>query len=139
MTRTITATLWIVRVTGVVQVVLGLSFWSGRQLALVPVHMAIGLAFVLALWTLAGLAARTGVGTLPVALVALWGAVVLGLGVTQGSLLPGTMHWVVKVTHLVLGIIAMPPANLLANRSMERLHRSGTMHEPARGGYATQR
>jgi len=55
-------TLAAVRLTGVTQVLLGLLFWTGRALPLVPVHMAIGLTFVLALWVLSGLAARARAG-----------------------------------------------------------------------------
>ncbi|HET7187889.1 MAG TPA: hypothetical protein VFI52_07030 [Gemmatimonadaceae bacterium] len=128
MIKAIKATLWVVRVTGVVQVVLGLMFWSGRQLALVPAHMAIGLAFVLGLWTLAALAARGRIGTVPVAVVALWGAFVLWLGMTQGSLLPGRMHWVVKVLHLAVGWAAMVFANVLAKRSTQRLRIPSLSH-----------
>ena len=137
MNKAITATLWVVRITGIVQVVLGLLFWSGHQLALIPVHMAIGLAFVLGLWTLAGLAARARIGTLPVALVALWGAVVLALGMTQGSLLPGPMHWIVKTLHLAVAWVAMIFANVLAKRSARRISGTDRMHKPASGAYAT--
>jgi hypothetical protein len=121
MNTAITAALWIVRVTGMVQVVLGLLFWSNRAFALVPVHMAIGLAFVLGVWTLAGLAARARSGTALVLFTTLWGIVVLVLGMTQGSLLPGREHWVVKALHLAVGIVAMVLANRLAARTRKRL------------------
>jgi hypothetical protein len=111
---------WVVRLTGMTQVGLGLLFWTNRALTLVPVHMAIGLTFVLAVWTLAGLAARAGVGRGLVLLAALWGIVVLGLGITQRRLLPGPEHWVVEVLHFLVGIAAMALAARLATQIRTR-------------------
>jgi hypothetical protein len=111
---------WLVRLTGVTQVVMGLLFWTGRALHLVPVHMAVGLTFVLGLWALAGLAARAGAGLRLVTFAALWGALVLGLGITQRSVLPGPAHWVVEVLHLVVGFAAMALAAQLAARIRAR-------------------
>src|SRR5215208_3652084 len=105
---------WIVRLTGMTQVALGLLFWTDRALTLVPVHMAVGLTFVLAVWALAGLAARAGVRPGPVVVTALWGILVLALGITQGRLLPGPAHWVVEVLHLLVGFAAMALAARLA-------------------------
>ena len=112
---------WIVRLTGVTQVALGLLFWTNRALTLVPLHMAIGLTFVLSVWALAGLAARAGVRRGLVVLAALWGILVLGLGITHGRLLPGPAHWIVKVLHLLVGIAAMALAARLAARLRNRL------------------
>lgn len=111
---------WIVRLTGMTQVAVGLLFWTNRALTLVPLHMAIGLAFVLALLVLAGLASRAGVGRGLVLLAALWGALVLALGMTQGRLLPGPAHWIVKVLHLLAGVAAMALAARLAGRIRAR-------------------
>ena len=112
--------LWLVRLTGIVLVVLGLLFWNNRALTLVPVHMAIGLAFVLALWAQAGLSAWAKIGTLPVVVATLSGSVVLALGMTQRTLLPGGAHWIVQTLHLLVGIAAMALANLLAARIRQR-------------------
>ena len=120
-----TTTLWLVRVTGIVQVVLGLSFWIGRARARVPLHMAIGLAFVLGVWTLAALAAKARVGTVLIPFATLWGAVVLGFGMTQASLLPGRAHWIVQALHLAVGVAAMAQANLLAARMRRRFAHAG--------------
>lgn len=97
----------VVGLTGVTQVALGLLFWTHRALTLVPVHMAVGLLFVLAVWTLAGLAARAGVRLALVLLTVAWGILVLALGITQGRLLAGSAHWVVEVLHLLVGFAAM--------------------------------
>ena len=107
----------VVRVTGSVQLVTGLLFWSGTALALLPVRLLSGVALVLALWALAVLAARAGAGAGWVALAGLWGALVVGLGLTQGRLLPGEAHRVVQVLHLLVGLGAMALAQILATRA----------------------
>ena len=118
---TTTVARWVVGVTGVTQVAHGVRFWGGRAYSLVPLHMAIGLAFVLAVWTLAALAARAGVKRGPVVLGALWGIVVLALGMTQGRLLPGPAHWVVKLLHLLVGVAAMALAARLTDEIRKRV------------------
>jgi hypothetical protein len=102
------------RVSILILLVLGLLFWTGHALQLVPLHMAFGLVLVLGLWSLAAIAAMREV---PLPLVI--GAVVLGLlvialGVTQTRLLPGAMHWIVQVLHLLLGMAAMGVGERLA-------------------------
>ena len=118
---TTTVARWVVGVTGVTQVAVGLLFWAGRAYAFVPFHMAVGLAFVLAVWTLAALAALAGVRRGLVAIGALWGIVVLALGMTQGRLLPGPAHWVVKLLHLLVGIAAMALAARLTAEIRQRI------------------
>ncbi|HEV2892513.1 MAG TPA: hypothetical protein VG411_02070 [Actinomycetota bacterium] len=121
MRSTITAIQMGVRVVGVVQLVLGLVFWTGNALGLVDLHQLLGILLVLALWTLAGMAARAGV---PAGMVA--GAVVLGLvvpvvGLTQRELLAGSAHWLVQVLHLLLGLGLLGLAENLAARAKARL------------------
>ena len=97
----------LVRITGLVLIVMGVLFWSGRGLTLIPVHMMIGLAFVLSLWALAALVAAAG-GSRRLALRAIfWGILVLALGLTQDRLFVGSGHWVIQVLHLSFGIEAL--------------------------------
>jgi hypothetical protein len=109
-----------VRVAGLVMVALGVLFWTGNALALVPVHMLIGLLVVLALWALAVLAGAAGVNPALVALAFAWGLLVPVLGVTQERLLPGAGHWVIQVLHLVVGLLAIAQAENLARRTRRR-------------------
>jgi hypothetical protein len=127
-----TVTQWIVRLTGITQVVLGVLFWTGRALTLVPMHMLIGLVFVLGVWALAGLAARARVSPALVLLGAIWGIVVIVLGITQGRLLPGPAHWVVRVLHLLVGLVAMVLAALLAAQIRKRRSDAPSRGERAR-------
>jgi hypothetical protein len=121
MRRATTAVQMLVRVTFVVQLVLGVLFWTGNALDLVPLHQTIGFLLVFGLWTLAILAARAGVRPPQVALAAVWGLVVLVLGLTQTELLVGSAHWLVEVLHLLVGIAAIGMAEGLAARTKERL------------------
>ena len=107
MRTTTTVAQMLVRLFGLVQIVLGLLFWTGNQLSLVPVHMLIGLVIVLSLWTLAFIGARSGVQPGFVALAFVWGLVVPVLGVTQGRLLAGDAHWVIQALHLLVGLAAI--------------------------------
>jgi hypothetical protein len=110
----------VIRVTGLAQIVLGLLFWTGNALNLIPVHMWIGFGLVLALLTMAGLAARAGVQPGLVILTVLWSILVPVLGMTQARLLPGDAHWVVQVVHLLVGLIAIGLGERLASAIQER-------------------
>lgn len=110
-----------IRITGVILIVLGILFWSGHALGLVQLHMLLGLILVLALWVLAFLGARAGVGASTVSLAIAWGIVVLFLGMTQASLLPGSAHWVIQLLHLLVGLAAMGIGDRLAQNIKGRL------------------
>ncbi len=104
----------LVRAAGLVNIVLGVFFWTGHALALIPVHMDVGYVLVLSLWALAVLAARAGVTPAFVGLAAVWGFLVPALGMTQDRLLVGNAHWVIQVLHLLVGLGAMGQAEGLA-------------------------
>lgn len=116
MRTTATAVQMLVRLCGLVLVTLGILFWTGNALTLVPVHMLIGLVLVLSLWTLAFLAARSGAPPGFVALAFFWGLLVPVLGIEQGTLLVGSGHWVVRVLHLLVGLAAIGMAEGLGRR-----------------------
>ncbi len=106
----------LVRFTGVILIVLGVLFWTGNALTLVPIHMLLGLVLVLSLWTLALLAARIGAQPGIVMLAVVWGLIVVLLGITQTRLLPGDAHWVIQALHLLVGLGALGQAEGLAAR-----------------------
>lgn len=121
MRSTITGIQMFVRVAGVIQILLGLAFWTGNALGLVDLHQLLGILLVLALWTLAALASRAGVPAGMVAGAAVLGLVVPIVGLTQRDLLPGSAHWVIEVIHLLLGIGLLGLAENLATRARARL------------------
>src|SRR3954468_595067 len=114
MRATANVSIWIVRVAGTLQLVLGALFWTGHAYTYVPLHIITGALIVLTLWTVAVLAliARTHRGLALFAL--LWGLALPAFGIHQAALLIGPMHWVVRVIHLLMGLAAMGLAGTLA-------------------------
>ena len=53
----------------------------------------------------------------------IWGLVVVILGLTQTEILPGNLHWLIEVLHLVLGMGAIGLGEGLSAR-IKRLQQS---------------
>jgi hypothetical protein len=121
MRSTITGIQMGIRAGWLVQLALGLAFWTGNLLGLVDLHQLLGILLVLALWTLAALAHRAGVPGGLVAAAGVWGLVVVIVGLTQRELLTGSAHWVIEVVHLLLGIGLVGLAERLATTAKARL------------------
>ena len=109
-----TAARWMVRITGPLLVVLGIGFWTGRWFSLVPTHRMLGVAFSLALLTLAAAALVAGAKRGLAALTAAWAILVPAFGMMQTRLAPGPAHWTVRLAHLLIGVAAMALADRLA-------------------------
>ena len=97
----------LLKLAGFAALVLGIGFWTGTGLQLIPLHALFGLVVVISLWTLAGMGARARLGAGRVALCVGWGILVLAVGIGQMRLLPGPSHWIVQVLHLALGAAAV--------------------------------
>lgn len=107
---------WLVRITGLIQIVLGVFIWTGNADSFIRVHIISGIVLVVSLFALAVVAAMARVAPGLVALAAVWALVVLVLGLTQVGLVPGSAHWVIQVLHLLLGLGAIGQAESLAWR-----------------------
>lgn len=92
---------------GAVQVVLGVAFWAGGAVALIPLHMALGTALVLCLWALSGLGFASGIPVVLASAGFLWGALTVIYGMTQELVLAGTLHWMAQALHLAVGVGAV--------------------------------
>ena len=105
--------LMFMRIAALVQVVVGIGLWTGHLYAFADVHRTIGMLFVLALWGIAAIAVvqRRAAGLAAFAVV--WGVVVAAVGFTQQQLLPGDLHWIVRVLHLAIAMASMPIAERL--------------------------
>jgi hypothetical protein len=111
-----TAAQVVVRVTFLVQIVLGVAFWTGHLLTLVTLHIVSGILLVLGLWALAAIGARSGAPLGMVVLAVAWGLVVIVFGLNQGLLVTGTWHWTIQVLHLLVGLAAVGQAEALGKR-----------------------
>jgi hypothetical protein len=102
---------WILRLSGMTLVILGLLFWTGHALQLVQFHMLVGVLFTVAYFGIVILAARGGLALGPALFATAWGFVLPTFGMIQMTILPGPMHWIVKLTHLLVGMVAMGVAD----------------------------
>ena len=117
MRATLTIAQMLVRITGVLQLILGLLIWTEPSFYyLVNTHTLLGIVFVLSLWVLAAVSTRAGIPIGMAAGVAVGGLVVLALGMTQRSLLPGSLHWVIQVLHLLIGMAAVGSGEAIGGR-----------------------
>jgi hypothetical protein len=110
----------VIRVLAATALILGLAFWLGYAGSLTGVHIAIGAGLVLCLWVLAGIAWRNGGRTRLVAFAAAWGLGTWLFGFTHGGLMPGSLHWIVRITHLATVVIAVVIARQLASGVTDR-------------------
>jgi len=107
---------WIVRITGLLALGLGLAFWTGAAESLVILHILLGSLLTLALFVLVFQAYRAGVSTMLVGLAAIWAIGLPVYGLVQDRILPDTFQWLAQVLHLVCAIGAMGLAEILAAR-----------------------
>lgn len=114
--RSISVPRLLIRITGMLQILLGLIFWSGNAKGLVPVHVVSGIIFVISLWTLAYGAKKHGVSTGLVTFTAVWGLIIPAIGASQTSILHGSSHWVIQLIHLLVGLTGIALAEQLATR-----------------------
>jgi hypothetical protein len=105
--------IWIVRVAGTLQLLLGALFWTGYGYSFLPLHLVSGVVIVLTLWTVAVLAlvTRTHRGLAVFGL--LWGLALPAFGMVQAGVLTGPLHWIIRVVHLLMGLAAMGVAATL--------------------------
>ena len=108
---------WVVRLGGLMMLALGLLFWTNNALTLVNDHMMLGVIVVVALWVLAGVyAVQKGANLGLSATAFLVGIVVMGVGMTQTKLLPGSAHVVIEALHLLLGLTLIGFGEIIAGR-----------------------
>lgn len=121
----------VLRVCGALAVILGLLFWSGNALNLIPIHMLLGFLVVLSLWVVGIGQAFSSEGSWPLAGGALLlGLLVIVLGMTQSSLAVGPFHWVIRVVHLLLGLLAVRLGQIAVGR--RRDSRAMRQEQPSR-------
>jgi hypothetical protein len=110
-----------IRVLGLMLLVLGFMFWSGRSLEMVPVHMRLGEILVSLLWILAAMGLRAGVKPGLVLGAMLYGVIVVAFGLRMGTFLPGRAHEAIRVLHFLIGLGAIGLAESIGVRIRRRL------------------
>jgi hypothetical protein len=106
--------IWIVRVAGVVQILLGLSIWIGPGMRYLSIHIQTGFLIVVCLWILAILALIVRGQPALVGFAFVWGLALPAFGMAQAEILVGPLHWIIRVIHLLMGLIALGTADALA-------------------------
>lgn len=108
---------WVLRVTFLVQLLLGIGLWTGSFDVVKPVHIAVGVLFVLAMWTIAALALQAGGNRGHGGAVLAWGALLVVFGLIQEGIVPGALHWTTQVLHVVVALAAIAMTEALARRT----------------------
>jgi len=105
-----------VRVGVLIELALGILFWTGNADSLQIVHIVIGIAVVLSLWTL-GITQGLQGGSFGLALATfVVGFLLVLVGLFQTRWLIGSNHWVIQVIHLLLGLSAIGLAEMIGGR-----------------------
>lgn len=109
----------LVRITGALQIILGLIVWFGVADILVPIHILSGIILVISLLALAIVAARVGVNRGLVAFAIVWALAVAVFSLAQEQLLPDQGHWIIQVVHLLVGLSLIGLGERLARQIMD--------------------
>jgi hypothetical protein len=96
--------LWTARGAAVVLLALGVYIWTSGADQLITVHVVVGVLLVLSLWTIAAIAASSGVSGVVVGVAVAWSFVAVLLGLTQDGLVTGEWHWTIQALHLVIAM-----------------------------------
>lgn len=108
--------LMIVRIGVLIELALGILFWTGNADSLQIVHIVIGILVVLSLWTM-GIAQGLQGGSFGLALATFVLGFLLALvGLFQKGWLVEQYHWVIQVIHLLLGLSAIGLAEMIGGR-----------------------
>jgi hypothetical protein len=107
----------VLTLAGLLALISGLLFWTGTALNLMPLHMLLGFLAVGALWVIGFAQASAQGGSWTVAGVTLIvGVVMIVIGMMQSSLMVGGFHWIIRVIHVVLGLLTIGIGHMAAAR-----------------------
>ncbi len=111
----------LVRICGLLVLILGILFWVNDSItnvqALVNIHMLLGIIITISIWIMGIIIIRVKGGSVGLGITAIiLGLLVIGLGVSQQSLLVGSAHWVIQVIHLLFGLAAIGIGEMISAR-----------------------
>ena len=102
-------------VAGLGTLTLGLLFWI-TQIDIVIVHIVFGLTFALSLLVLSIVAVFTRQMRLLGAVGIVYALILPVFGLTQATLLVGSLHWLIQAAHLLVGLGALALAGSMSTR-----------------------
>ena len=106
---------WIAGIAGLCTLTLGLLFWIA-QINLINFHMLFGLIVSLALLIL-GIVGGFTRGMRLLGIVGIVYALIVPLfGLTQSTLLIGSMHWLIQIAHMLVGIGGLALMGIISAR-----------------------
>lgn len=118
-------TRWVASIIGLGALLLGLSFWL-FQIDLISIHMLFGLIVALSLLGL-GIAMLFSRGLRLLGIISIIYAPILPIfGLTQGRLLIGDLHWLIRVAHMLVGIGALVLISLIGARYQSLKRKTGS-------------
>jgi hypothetical protein len=109
----------LVRICGLLALILGILFWVNDSIeeALVNVHMLLGIIITISIWIMGIIIIRVKGGNVGLGIAAIvLGLLVIGLGLSQQSLLVNSAHWVIQVIHLLFGLAAIGIGEVISAR-----------------------
>src|SRR5260370_16196880 len=113
--RVLTIFDWILRIAGLGALVLGLLFWFA-QFNVINIHMLFGLTVALALLVISLMAVFSRGMRLMGAIGIVYALILPVFGLNQELLLIGSMHWLIQVAHMLVGIGALALAGFMTTR-----------------------
>jgi len=102
-------------VAGLGALTLGLLFWIAN-IDFISLHMLFGLTVALSLLTLGVVGVSTSGMRLLGAIGIVYALLVPVFGMTQATLLVGSLHWLIQAAHLLVGLGALALAGILSTR-----------------------
>src|SRR5579884_3083725 len=112
---TMRITRWTAGIGGLIALLLGLGIWF-IGLNVISVHMLFGIIVALSL-LLAGIVALSAARLRVLGVIDIIYAIIVPIfGLSQFNLLPGGLHWLIQVLHMLVGIGAMALAGITAMR-----------------------
>src|SRR6266496_2317179 len=102
-------------VAGLGALTLGLLFWIA-QMNFISIHMLFGLIVALSLLILGIVGVVTRGLRLLGAIGIVYALVVPAFGLTQATLLVGSLHWLIQTAHLLVGLGALALIGVLSTR-----------------------
>lgn len=105
------------RILGGLQILMGFALWAGMASVLFPVHILNGILITVLLFAAAWIGHRSGSAVLTTVFAAAWALMLPVYGLAHAALLPGSLHWIVQVTHLLVGLVALVLIERLARRA----------------------